>query len=283
MKKMDILVIKQQIEIENLKMKINNFIQNCVKCLLADRKQGKREGFLKPIPKEEIPLSTYQEIFGNPERLISDRGSAFTSHEFENYCKENFIEHILITTGVPRGNGQVERLNRTIISVLTKLCASDEMQWYKHVKKVHIILNSTHQRSIGTTPFELLVGRPMKRKEDLQILQLIEDENKKHYNEYRDQQRAKAKNEILKIQEENCKNYNKRAKSPYIYKVGDLVMIKRTQFTNQKKLKCHFLGPYKITAVNSNNRYDVEKCSNGEGPQKTKTSADNIKKYIPED
>lgn len=59
---------------------------------------------------------------------------AFT--KFEDYWSGNDIEHNLITTGIPRGNGQVERLNRTIISVLSKLCDSDDHNWYKVVKQV---------------------------------------------------------------------------------------------------------------------------------------------------
>jgi len=54
-------------------------------------------------------LRSQQKVFGNPCRIISDRGSAFTSDDFQNYCREENIEHILITTGVSRGNGQVER------------------------------------------------------------------------------------------------------------------------------------------------------------------------------
>lgn len=62
-------------------------------------------------------------IFCNPRRIISDRGTAFTSNDFREYCQEENIEHSLITTGIPRANGQVERLNRTLISLLTKLAA----------------------------------------------------------------------------------------------------------------------------------------------------------------
>jgi len=50
-------------------------------------------------------------VFGNPKRVILDRGTAFTSKDFDNYCKDQEIEHIAIVTGVPRGNGQVEHIN----------------------------------------------------------------------------------------------------------------------------------------------------------------------------
>ncbi|GFS90886.1 retrovirus-related Pol polyprotein from transposon 17.6 [Trichonephila clavipes] len=64
-------------------------------------------------------LKQQQKTFGNPIRIISDRGSAFTSKLFNDYCDEESIQHLQIATGVPRGNGQVERIHRTLIPVLT--------------------------------------------------------------------------------------------------------------------------------------------------------------------
>lgn len=79
------------------------------------------------LPKIEI----LQSPFGNPSSIISDRGGALTSTEFANFCEDNNISHITITTGIPRANGQVKRLNSIIISVLTKLCQSESKKWYK--------------------------------------------------------------------------------------------------------------------------------------------------------
>ncbi|GFW23961.1 transposon Tf2-6 polyprotein [Trichonephila clavipes] len=56
-------------------------------------------------------LKQQQKTFGNPMRIISDRGSAFTSKLFNDYCDEENIQHLQIATGVPRGNGQVERIH----------------------------------------------------------------------------------------------------------------------------------------------------------------------------
>lgn len=65
-------------------------------------------------------LAMLEVTFGNPGRIISDRGTAFTSHSFEEYSKDRNIQHILITSGVHRGNGHVERLNSIILIVLAK-------------------------------------------------------------------------------------------------------------------------------------------------------------------
>lgn len=107
-------------------------------------------------------LEIQRNMFGNPLQIISDKGTAFTSQEFKDYCTSENINHILITTGLPRSNGQVERLNRTIISTLSKLSIEDPSKWFKHVNKVQRVLNSTFQRSIGMTPFELLFGVKMR-------------------------------------------------------------------------------------------------------------------------
>lgn len=57
--------------------------------------------------------------FGNPRRIISDRGTAFTAVAFENYCNKEGIQQVRSTTGIPRANGQVESVNRTLIPLLT--------------------------------------------------------------------------------------------------------------------------------------------------------------------
>ncbi|GFW29450.1 retrovirus-related Pol polyprotein from transposon 17.6 [Trichonephila clavipes] len=260
----------------------------------TNKKTGKKEGFLNPISKESIPLSTYhvdfigplpstnknyqhiftvvdaftkftwlypvktvsaesaleklkqqQKVFGNPIRIISDRGSEFTSKLFNDYCDEENIQHLQIATGVPRGNGQVERIHRTLIPVLTKLSLDDSTKWYKYVDRLQRILNSTISRSTKWTPFELLVGIKMRNKEDILIEDLLLEEIAKELLEQREFLRNNAKKNIETLQSENRKTYNRRRKKASLYKEGDLVAIQRTQFGAGLKLRPNFLGPYK--------------------------------------
>lgn len=225
-------------------------------------------------------LRIHQQTFGNPRRFITDRGAAFTSHDFEDYCSDEGIQHVKITTGVARGNGQVERVHKIIIPMLTKLCIENAGVWYKHVSRVQRALNSTFQRSINTTPFKLLVGAKMRGKEDIEILRLLKEETASLYDSDREELRKKAKEQMLAVQEENRKYYNKKRKESQKYMVGDLVAIKRTQFGTGLKLKPKYLGPYKVTKVNVNDRYEVEKAdSSAEGPNHTSSSADFMKRW----
>ncbi|GFX77599.1 transposon Ty3-I Gag-Pol polyprotein [Trichonephila clavipes] len=106
-----------------------------------------------------------------PPRILP--GSAFTSSAFEDYCKKQNILHISITTGLLRSNGQIEKPNSVILSVLSKLSVDDPEKWYSHVLHLQEILNSTFQRSIKMTPFELLFGTKMKSCQDIEIVELL--------------------------------------------------------------------------------------------------------------
>ncbi|CAK1586402.1 unnamed protein product [Parnassius mnemosyne] len=170
-------LVSREYYVENLKEKIRKVIDNCVECILIEQKKGKKEGFLHPLDKDETldKLRVQQQTFGSPQRIISDRNAAFTSKDFQDYCEQEGITLYTITAGQPRGNGQGERIHQIIISVISKLSADDSTKWYKQVSKVQRCLNSTWQRSIGVTPFELLFGTKMKD-EDEEIMKLIEEE-----------------------------------------------------------------------------------------------------------
>ena len=321
-------LISKEYFIPNLEERIQKQISNCIPCIITNRKRGKQEGELNPIPKDDTPLRTYHidflgplqstcklynhifavidsftkfcwlyptkttsakdaisrlttqsTIFGNPARIISDRGSAFTSDEFRIYCEEENIDHIKITTGLPRANGQIERLNSVIVSVLSKRSIDDPTKWYKHVSAVQQLINSSYQRSVDTTPFQMLIATKMRTKEDLNLKELLDQELIAIYDRQRETIRNSAKQQILAVQEENTRVFNRKRKPARQYNENDVVAIKRTQLGGGLKLKPKYLGPYKIVKVKSNNTYDVIKIGSNEGPKHTTTCAEFMKPW----
>ena len=206
-------------------------------------------------------------VFGNPARVISDRGTSFTSDAFRNYCDSENIAHVLITTGIPRANGQVERVNRTLIPLLTKLSSPKPEEWYKHLGVAQKYLNATPHRSIKTTPFHLLFGTHMRMREDPAIRNLIEEEWIAMFQTDRDEVRARAKEKIAEVQAQNRRAFNKNRKQATEYKQGQLVAIKRTQAAPGLKFQPKYLGPYCVAKVLRNDRYVVRKVGNHGGPQ----------------
>lgn len=320
-------LISREFFIQNLPIKIDSVVRNCIECILCNRKEGKMEGFLNPINKEPIPFDTFHldhlgpmpstnknyahilaiidsftkfvwlfpvksttanetinklkivtNLFGNPRRIIADRGTAFTSNIFKEFCQEEDIQLNFCTTGVPRGNGQIERINRIIISTLSKLSIENAEKWFKHVEDVQRVINSTHQRAIKTTPFELMFGVKM-RKKDADIQRIIDEEIEENFNDEREELRQQAKENILKIQEQNKRNFDQKRKEASNYEIDDLVAIKKTQFSTGAKLKPKNVGPYKITKIKSHDRFDVEKVGNHDGPNITSTSVDHMTKW----
>ena len=58
--------------------------------------------------------------FGVHEILVSDNGTAFTSAEFSDICKQNIIQHLRSPTFHPQPNGQAERFVDTFKRELLK-------------------------------------------------------------------------------------------------------------------------------------------------------------------
>ncbi|GFX92386.1 transposon Tf2-9 polyprotein [Trichonephila clavipes] len=209
-------------------------------------------------------LKLQQKTFGSPKRIITDKGCPFNSKGFDDYCTEEKIQNLQITTGVPRGNGQVERIHRTLIPVLTKLSIDDPTKWYKFVDRLQRILNSTSNRSTKWSRFELLTGVTMRNKEDLYLRNLLMEEMVEELQEQRNQLRQDAKRNIQKIQAENKRTYDRKRKKAPGYQKGDLVAIQRTQFGSGLKLRPKFLGPYKVIEVKPRDRYNLERVGNHE-------------------
>ncbi|GFT16772.1 retrovirus-related Pol polyprotein from transposon 17.6 [Trichonephila clavipes] len=265
----DFLVVPQQMQTEIVK---NIHSKGHLGINKAESMSISSRDALEKLKQQEI-------TFGNPHRIITDKGTAFTSKEFREYCENENIQHLSITTGIPRGNGQIERIHSSLIPILSKLSIDDASKWYKFVPAVQRTLNSTISRSTQMTPFQLLTGVKMRTKQDLEILKLLEEEIVKIFTENREKIREEAKRNILKMQEENCRNFNKKRKKAYQYEIGDIVAIQRKQFRTGLKLRPKFFGPYEVVKVKPKDRYDVRKIGLHEGPNTTSTAADHMKMW----
>ncbi|KFM75118.1 hypothetical protein X975_17582, partial [Stegodyphus mimosarum] len=165
---------------------------------------------------------------------------------YSNYCSTYNIQHIQITTELPCANWQIERLKSIIISVLSKLPIQNPSKWYTHVGKVQQVINSTYQRSINTTPFELMFETKMKSANHNKITVLLNADIQSDFVNARDDLHKETKQQILKVQAQNRKAYNLRRKPSPNFQLHDVEAIKRTRYGPGLKLKPKFLGPYKI-------------------------------------
>ena len=82
----------------------------------------------------------------------------------------------------------------------------------------------------------------MRFNHDVNILDFINTEVQTEFQDSRDTLRTSAKQQILKVRNENRKTYNLRRKKPTEFQLNDLVAIKRIRFGPGLKLKQNILG-----------------------------------------
>ena len=97
--------------------------------------------------------------FGFPERIHHDQGKEFDNHLFDRLHQLTGIKKSRTTPYHPQGDGQTERANRTIISMLRTLSENEKLNWPKHLKKLSFAFNTTVSKSTGFSPHYLMFGR----------------------------------------------------------------------------------------------------------------------------
>ena len=97
--------------------------------------------------------------FGAPKRIVSDRGTSFTSQNFQALCKKYQIKHTSNSSRHPQANGLIERLNQAILPLMKCSVGEDEVEnWDLNLRKIERDLNSTVSVATRKTPYEALYG-----------------------------------------------------------------------------------------------------------------------------
>ncbi|XP_043263516.1 uncharacterized protein LOC122403828 [Colletes gigas] len=178
-------------------------------------------------------------------------------------------------------DNKVERVNRFLRSILAKLSAGES--WLKALSKAQFTLNNTYHKAIGTEPSLLLFGYLQYGFSDDDIREYFRIYNET--DEDRDKLREAAFLQNRRLQEYNKSVFDKKHKKPYVYKLGDYVMIKNVVTTpgiNQKLLP-KYKGPYVIDKVLRMDRYlikDIEGFQLSAKPFSGVFSPDRMKLWI---
>ena len=101
----------------------------------------------------------YFGLFGAPTYLVSDQGKAFTGHVITHLCELYGVQKLRTSPYHAQTNGQVERMNQTIIRMIGKLEEDKKACWSKHLPELLMAYNATHSAVTGYSPYYLLFGR----------------------------------------------------------------------------------------------------------------------------
>ena len=101
----------------------------------------------------------YFRLFGAPAYLVSDQGKAFTSHVITHLCELYGVQKLRTSPYHAQTNGQVERMNQTIIHMIGKLEEDKKAYWSKHLPELLLAYNVTCSAVTGYSPYYLLFRR----------------------------------------------------------------------------------------------------------------------------
>lgn len=201
---------------------------------------------------------------GLPEKIITDRGSCFTSRAFASYCKDNGIQHTLNSSRYPQANGQVERVNRTLLPLIAIATNNVELRdWDVNIKTIERDLNNTINKTTGKTPFQLLHGYiPRFNDGVLRALSTNQCDEWTEPSELQEEAR-----EIIERKQEGWKTkFNQKRIIGPKYDVGEVVFMQRAPVHTGKPTKSQpkYRGPLVIMEVLPSDTYRVSQLEQGE-------------------
>ena len=101
----------------------------------------------------------YFGLFGAPAYLVSDQGKAFTGHVITHLCALYGVQKLKTLPYYAQTNGQVERMNKTIIHMICKLEEDKKACWSEHLPELLMAYNATCSAVTRYSPYYLLFGK----------------------------------------------------------------------------------------------------------------------------
>ena len=107
----------------------------------------------------EMLRNGYFGLFGATAYLVSDQEKAFTGHLISNLCELYGVQKLRTSPYYAQTNGQVERMNQTIIRMIGKLEEDKKAHWSEHLPEMLAAYNGTRSAVTGYSPYFLLFGK----------------------------------------------------------------------------------------------------------------------------
>jgi hypothetical protein len=210
----------------------------------------------------ELYMSQIIRYHGILKTIISDRGSIFVAHFWEQ-LHEHLGTHLIRSLAYhPQTDGQTERVNQIIENMLRACVMMDGPKLDNHLPLVEFSYNNSYQESIKISPFKALYGRPCRTplswsKSGERVIFgpdiVIEVEEKV----------KQIQANILTVQSHQ-KSYTDKRQRPLEFKVGDHVYLRVSpmkgvhHFGIKGKLAPRYIGPYAIINKYGPLSYQVE-------------------------
>ena len=219
-------------------------------------------------------LEKYVGDFGDPEAILLDNALEFTGSEMRKWADQKNITLHYTTPYHPQGNAIIERMHRTLKTVLAQLCGGYPLCWPTLLRKCQTMMNEAVHSATGVTPYYAFYGRhPYRGSSQMPHIE-NDDQDSVALREV-------IKNASLKSQRHYRAVANRKRKKEVVGKKA-LVWVRseKTIPGTCTKLNPKWIGPYRVVEVlNEGVAYVVENVFTG---QQLQRAAEKIRPYVGE-
>jgi transposase InsO family protein len=107
---------------------------------------------------KELYMSRIVCLHGVPKKIVSDRGTHFTS-KFWKRLHETLDTQLRFSSAYhPQTDGQTERVNQILEDMLRACALQYGRSWDKSLPYAEFFYNNSYQESLKMAPFEMLYG-----------------------------------------------------------------------------------------------------------------------------
>jgi hypothetical protein len=196
-------------------------------------------------------------LHGMPTSIVSDRDAKFTSRFWKELHRLMDVKLAMSTAFHPQTDGQTERANQTLESILRAFVDQRQTNWDLLLSAAEFAYNNSSNATTGQSPFFLNHGFNPRVPSSLLQPQPSPNPSVTEFVEAQSTALILAQEAIADAQERQTKNADSRRRD-HNYKVGDQVLLSTEDITAAadrnrptKKLQARFIGPYTIVEQHS--------------------------------
>ncbi|WVZ60291.1 hypothetical protein U9M48_010336, partial [Paspalum notatum var. saurae] len=198
----------------------------------------------------QLYIENVVKLHGVPSRIVSDRGTQFTSRFWKSLQEALGTKLDFSTAYHPQTDGQTERVNQIMEDMLRACALTYGSNWEASLPFAEFSYNNGRQASLGMAPFEALYGRKCRTPlmwSEVGERSLVGPALIKEAEEKVAEVRAR-----LKEAQSRQKSYADGKRRELRFNIGDSVYLKVSpirgtrRFQVKGKLAPRYIGPYKI-------------------------------------
>jgi len=233
--------------------------------------------------------------YGLPASIHSDQGAEFTNDLLKHLNARAGVGQEFTTPYNPSANGEVERLNRTLVDCIACYVADNPGLWHRHLNGVLFAYRTAVHNVTGYSPFYLMFGR--EPRVPIDILNSTSRDiywDVKQYGTQLTKELKKAHNIVRTRLLENAKKLQRKwelahgSEKVTTFQPGENVLMYRPRLNkltghpdHSAKFNPTWVGPYKVVEHRFGDDSDVYLIEDEKSQRQWSVNVNKLTKYLP--